>query len=71
MASSFNMPCVRNNFFFLLTGVGKGCFNIFVGTLLMVNIDDIISEIMGVIAVASGLLFLFLAKVKHMTDEEL
>ena len=71
MASSFNMPCVRNNFFFLLTGVGKGCFNIFVGTLLMVNVDDVVSKIMGWVAVASGFVFLFLSKVKHMSDEEL
>jgi hypothetical protein len=37
MASSINMPCIARNFFFILTGKGKGLFNIFVGTLLFLN----------------------------------
>lgn len=37
MGSSINMPCIGRNFFFLLTGIGKGLFNIFVGTLLFLN----------------------------------
>ena len=40
MASSFNMPCVEKNFLFLSTGIGKGLFNVFVGTLLMINQDE-------------------------------
>ena len=36
MASSFNMPCVKKNFLFLLTGIGRGAFNTYVGSLLFV-----------------------------------
>ena len=34
MAASFNMPCVKKNFMFLLTGIGRGAFNIYVGLIL-------------------------------------
>ena len=34
LASSFGHRCVRRNFLFMMTGVGRGLFNIFVGTLL-------------------------------------
>ena len=70
MASSFNMPCVGKNFFFLMTGVGKGVFNMFVGTLLFLN-EEGASNIMGASMVASGLAFLFLSKVKNMSDDDM
>ena len=34
MGSSFNMKCIKTNFKFQMTGVGKGCFNIFCGILV-------------------------------------
>jgi len=40
MASSFNMPCIKRNFFFLLTGLGKGLFNMWVGICLFVAGED-------------------------------
>ena len=40
MGSSFNMPCISRNFFLILTGGGKGIFNIFVGLLLFVTGGD-------------------------------
>ena len=71
MGSSFMMPCVKRNFFFLMTGVGKGGFNIFVGTLLFMNKGDTASFLMGWAMIASGCVFLFLSKVKNMSDEDL
>ena len=70
MASSFGMPCVKRNFLFLMTGVGKGIFNAFVGTLLFMN-DDTPSIIMGWAMIVSGLIFIFLSKVKKMSDEDM
>ena len=71
MASSFNMKCVANNFKFLLTGLGKGFFNIFCGVLIQSNPEDVFSKIVGWTMVAAGCLFLFLSKVKKMSDEDL
>ena len=74
MASSFNMPCIARNFLFLLTGVGKGTFNIFVGGLLFVTDARegfSLDTVMGIAMVAAGLVFLFLSIVKKMSDDEL
>ena len=72
MASSINMPCVARNFFFILTGVGKGLFNIFVGTLLFLNEDGFNpSMFLGFAMILSGLVFLFLSYCKKMTDTDL
>merc|ERR1712086_714398 len=72
MASSINMPCVARNFFFILTGVGKGLFNIFVGTLLFLNEDGFNpSMFLGFAMIASGFVFLFLSYCKKMTDTDL
>lgn len=75
MASSFNMPCVEKNFFFLCTGLGKGCFNVFVGSLLLINMrenqPEISQAIMGFSMIGSGLIFIFLSKVKKMEDDDL
>ena len=70
MASTFNMPCVKRNFMFLLTGIGKGIFNIMVGILLFVN-DSAPARLMGVAMIASGFAFLFLSKYKNMSDDDL
>mmetsp|Transcript_16079 Transcript_16079/g.24978 ORF Transcript_16079/g.24978 Transcript_16079/m.24978 type:complete len:139 (-) Transcript_16079:167-583(-) len=70
MASSCNVPCVKRNFFFLLTGVGKGVFNIFSGSLLFIN-SSTPFIILGWAMIASGLIFIFLSKVKNMTDDDL
>ena len=70
MASTFMMPCVEQNFFFLLTGLGKGLFNIFVGTLLFLN-NNVMSNILAFSMIGSGIVFLFLSKVKKMSDEDL
>ena len=71
MASSFNMPCVGRNFFFLMTGIGKGIFNIFVGTLLFLNENDGMATLMGWAMIGSGLAFIFLSKVKNMSDDDM
>ena len=71
MASVFMMPCVKTNFYFLMTGVGKGLFNIFTGTLLLLNVGSTASTIMGYSMIASGLVFIFLSKFKNMSDDEM
>ena len=73
MGSSINMPCIGRNFFFLLTGIGKGVFNIFVGTLLFLNNPGQVSAsaVLGWAFIFSGIVFMSLACCKKMTDEEL
>ena len=64
MGSSINLSCIGRNFFFLLTGVGKGLFNMFVGTLLFLNEStDTISaaNVMGWCLLVSGAVFLLLS----------
>jgi len=70
MISTFNVGCIARNFYFILTGMGKGCFNLFVGSLILIN-DDPFSIIVGFSLIGSGILFVFLSKVKKLTDEEL
>ena len=53
-----------------MTGVGKGLFNVFVGTLLFLNAETM-SYIMGGAMIGAGAIFLFLSKVKKMSDDDL
>ena len=74
MASSFNMPCIERSFLFLMTGYGKGCFNIFVGFSLFVasaGEDAVGNHIMGYTMIITGCVFIFLVRYKGMSDEEL
>ena len=72
MASTFNMPCVKRNFMFMLTGIGKGVFNIFVGLLIYVtNKGNTPGIIMGGAMIFSGCIFIFLSKYKNMSDDDL
>ena len=76
MASTFMMSCVKRNFLFLLSGIGKGLFNMFIGTLLFLNHDTdgktgIWNMLMGGGLIASGLCFIFLAKIKNMSDDDM
>ena len=54
-----------------MTGVGKGIFNCFVGTLLFLNEDDGMAQIMGWAMIGAGLAFIFLSKVKNMSDDDM
>ena len=70
------MACVKRNFLFLMSGLGKGFFNIFIGTLLFLNHDsagktDMFNTIMGSAMIVGGLGFIFLSKVKNMSDEDM
>jgi len=67
---------------FLMTGVGKGLFNIFVGACLFVSDvkegdggdifeDPTVDKVMGICMFAAGGVFLFLSVVKKMSDEDL
>ena len=71
MGSSFNMPCVARNFYFILTGIGKGCFNLFCGLLLFIDMDNMFSLIMGILMFSSGIIFIFLSRCRHMSDDQL
>ena len=71
MASVFMMPCVKTNFFFLMTGIGKGLFSIFTGTLLLINVDSSASTIMGYAMILVGCILIFLSKFKNMTDDQM
>ena len=54
-----------------MTGVGKGIFNIFVGTLLFLNEDDGACKLMGWAMIGAGFAFIFLSKVKNMSDDDM
>ena len=57
-----------------MTGVGKGLFNIFVGSLLSFipsSKYELLNIIMGPCIMGSGAIFLFLSLFKNMPDEEL
>ena len=71
MGSSFNMPCVARNFYFILTGMGKGCFNIFCGVLCFIDTDYWATTVVGIVMVSSGVLFIFLSRCRHMSDDSL
>ena len=71
LGSSFNMPCVARDFYFIQTGMGKGAFNVFCGLLLFVDVDNLFSAIMAVAMGASGIVFVFLSRCRHMSDEQL
>ena len=70
LGSSINMPCIARNFFFILTGVGKGVFNMFVGTLLFLNDPGKFSPsmVLGWMFIASGLIFIFMSYCRKMTE---
>ena len=73
IASHINMPCIRRNFFFILTAYGKGTFNIFVGSLLFLNDPGVFSAslLLGITLCITGLVFLILSCLKKVTDEDL
>ena len=71
IGASFNMPCIARNFYFILTGLGKGAFNFFCGLLLLIDDDRWESRIMAIIMLASGIVFVFLSRCRHMSDEQL
>ena len=70
MISTFNVGFIARNFYFILTGMGKGLLNLFLGSLMLIN-DDIFSKIVASCLIGSGILFVFLSKVKKLSDEDL
>ena len=73
IASSFNMVCIRRNFLFMMTGIGKGFFNIFVGSMLFFNGDGTISAsfFMGWAMIIGGCIFIFLSRFRQLSDEDI
>ena len=69
------MKCIKNNFLFLLTGLGKGLFNIFVGCILFYTTASngtakrsITTDIAGYVCIGSGLMLLFLSRFKMISE---
>ena len=71
IGSSLQLVVIKKQFLFLMTGIGKGAFNIFVGFLMLVKSQSIPSWIMGIGMILVGILFIFLSKYKEMSDEDL
>ena len=59
----------------MMTGVGRGCFNIFVGSLLFFTNDKsktfTAGFFMGWAMILCGCLFIFLSKFKQLSDEDI
>ena len=72
VGSTFNMPCIARNFYFILTGMGKGTFNLFIGFLIFCSgYTGIIGFCLAVLFIFSGFFIVFLSYCKNMTDEHL
>ena len=72
VGSTFNMPCIARNFYFILTGMGKGAFNLFIGFLIFCSgYTGIIGFALAVLYIFSGFFIVFLSYCKNMTDEHL
>ena len=72
IASSFQMVCVRRNFLFLMTGLGKGFFNILVGITLFFNSATLSpGYFMAWIMLAGGSIFIFLSRFRQISDEDI
>ena len=70
IGSSMNWDFIRHNYLFMLTGKGRGCFNIFVGTLLFISNPKagVPSIIMGILMCMAGCFLLFLSISNKMSD---
>ena len=71
ICASCGMRFIKNNYLFLMTGMGKGFFNVFVGSLLCSINKELLNLIMGPCIMGSGLIFIFLSMFKNMSDDEL
>ena len=73
VASSFGAKFVIENYLFIMTGKGRGLFNIFVGTLLFITTakSTIASLIMGILLCLSGVFILYLSCCNKMSDVEI
>ena len=75
LASSFGFGCIKRNFLFMLTGKGKGLFNIFVGSIIIAcdtgKSVAWYNYAMGGASMGTGLLFIGLSTCRNMTDDQL
>ena len=73
MASTTNNKQIGRNYFFLLTGKGKGVFMMLIGTMLLLNRPGITtpSMIAGFVYIGVGSLIVFASFCKVMTDDGL
>ena len=73
VAASFGAKFVIENYLFIMTGKGRGLFNIFVGSLLFITTakTTVASLIMGILLCLSGLFILYLSCCNKMTDVQI
>ena len=73
VSSSFGAKFVVENYLFIMTGKGRGIFNIFVGTLLFITTAkaSVASVVMGILLCCSGVFILFLSCYTGMSDVEI
>ena len=62
---------MASSFYLLLTGHGKGIFNIIIGSLLLINYEDTFSYILAACVSLAGIFFIILSCLRNLSDENL
>ena len=62
---------MASTFYLLLTGHGKGIFNLMIGSLLLINSDDMFSTILAGCVGLTGIFFIALSCMRNLSDEAL
>ena len=70
-ASTFNFSFMASSFYLLLTGHGKGIFNLMIGSLLLINNEDLFSIILAACVGLAGIFFIALSCMRNLSDDAL
>ena len=70
-ASTFNFSFMASTFYLLLTGHGKGIFNLMISSLLLINNEDLFSIILAACVGLTGIFFISLSCMRNLSDEGL
>ena len=62
---------MASTFYLLLTGHGKGIFNLMIGSLLLINDEDWFSIILAACVGLTGIFFIALSCIRNLSDEGL
>ena len=62
---------MASTFYLLLTGHGKGIFNLMIGSLLLINNDDLFSKILAACVGLTGIFFIAFSCMRNLSDEAL
>ncbi len=69
MGTACHMKFIKSNFLFMFTGWGKGCFNIFIGTLVFNNRRiDFFNKAMGWLFIITGFGYMILGQIKDIDE---